>query len=149
MFGVSDKHTLSAINFTDSKGKIMDARISFPVEGEIVVPKDTRAVDIFEGINGMSFYRSFSIYVGYTTTLLEFVKKPGKISLIYARGDFHPAEDTIVCYDTPDKAHYVLARVDEGDFVVKDYDELIKLLNHISDTYKNVREDVASLRKKK
>ena len=156
MFGYSDKTTLTGFNAYNKKNEFLDYVISFPIMEDIEIPKDIREISIIEGQNESDLQRcktSFKIYVGQEGSIKEFTDeaKDGnlKFGITFDRG-IEPGEiislKTPICYYVENGVRHIFAKINKGDKVVANIDELKSLLLEISMRFEEYQEAIQGIK---
>ena len=150
MFGYEDKITLSAINAINKDGEIIDFHLSFPIEYDFDVPENILQMSIFEmrqdiGING---FNSFKIFIG-TASSIDNMLEDGRLKNTVIRENLHIERlDRSICYFDNEKGeHVIYSTVNPGDIVVKDIEEMKKILISISNEFGSIKSSIQRIKK--
>ena len=150
MFHYNDKVTLTAANSINKDGKIVNFNLSFPIKDEnLVVPEDIIQIYIYECTdNSFIGSISFKICVGKTTNLSTLVKSKEQFSFLDRNISIgiNRIDDKLCYYDDNSGKHVIFAKINKGDIVVKDTEELKKLLIYISNEFLNIKTSVSKIK---
>lgn len=150
MLGCSDKITLCAINFTNKDGEIVNYHLPFPIKEDFELPNDIIGVSIFETHLGICNYgfTAFNIYVGNITTIKGTIDhyNTGKGYKIIP-DNIKSIDDKLCYYNDNHDNWIVFAKINEGDIVVKDLEELKMVLITISNNFENIKEAISNIKK--
>ena len=137
MFGCYDKMTLSLVNAADTDGKLIPFSLTLPVGDEIIIPSQVASVDLFEYQEGFIAGGEivFSIFVGEKSTIDEMIDKNDGIGMHLKDEIEIPSVKTPVCYQVVNNKKKIYAVLEENDVVVKDHDELRKVISRLSSDY--------------
>ena len=118
MFHYNDKVTLTAANSVNKDGKITNFNLSFPIKNDnFIVPEDIIQIYIYECTdNSFLGSISFKICVGRTTNLSTLINLKEQFSFL------------------------------DRDIVVKDTEELKKLLIYISNEFLNIKTSISKIK---
>ena len=148
MFRCGDKLTLSCVNVVNRDGKIVDYNLSFPLEdSDFDIPNDVVEVSIFEAHDDVG-YISFKILVGEITDIEKICEDKYNAYMFDKRAfnEIKSIDDRLCYYYDPDGFYYVFAKVNEGDIVVSNIEELKMELIYISNHFKNIKDSIATIR---
>lgn len=148
MFRNGDKLTLSCINVINKGGKIIDYHISFPLEdSDFDIPEDVVEMSIFEGHDDIG-YLSFKICVGDITNLYKICNDKEGAYLFERRAfsDIKSPDDDICYYNDSNNVHIVFSKINEGDIVVSDIEELKRVLINISNNFKSIKDSIVMMK---
>jgi len=149
MLGCSDKITLCAINFTNKDGEIINYHLSFPLKEDFEIPEDVIQVSIFEAHQGFSNYgfTAFNIYVGNITTIKGTIDHYNTGKGYKVIPDKIKSVDAKLCYYNDNHDNWIVfAKINEGDIVVKDLQELKMILITISNNFENIKEAIGNIK---
>ena len=150
MLGFNDRFTLTATNAINKQGEELDYYLKLPIENDAAIPKDIIQISIAEyhmghGIHGTE---AFKIYIGKTINVdrlchddtkdVEF--RPNVVESV------DTPEDELCYFDSEDGKHIIFAKVNHGDIVVDNIDELKEALMVISKEYKNIEASISRIR---
>ena len=147
MFRQSDKMTLSVINVTDKNGKIIDLHLPFPIKDEsFEIPKNIVKVSIFEYHQNVvsDGFIAFNIYVGKITTLASLAEE-NKRCVVIPR-DIKHIDDKLCYYTDLDNKKVAFAKINPGDKVVADTEELHDILLRISRNFAQIKNAISSIK---
>lgn len=150
MFGNNDKITLTLVNAMDKNGRLLPFVLSLPVgDKDIVIPENVLKMDVFESNITFQEYGSvaFSIYVGKVSTVMSLFNE-NKNNLKISKGLNHIEDvDMPICYYTSDDGRNIIfAKVNDNDIVVKDTEELKKVIVNISKHFTKIKNEVSKIK---
>lgn len=152
MFGYNDKLTLTAVNVINKDGEIIDYNLSFPIdEDNFSIPKDIIQMSIFEyhEEREITGYEAFKIYVGKTTSIRKICESEAtnvkfKNNLIKK---LDSPDDKICYFDDSNGNHIMFSKINKGDIVVDNNDELKDALIYISNKFQNIKDSSLEIRR--
>ena len=150
MFRQEDKITLTCADTINRSGKILDFYIKFPIEKEIDIPQDILKMNVYEYCNGYESYicKVFKICVGKISKFSEICNlNSSKIKIEPNILKGLDSTDDLVCYYIDEEGKYnIYDKVNNGDIVVENIEKLKKVLIKISDSFKNIKESVSTIK---
>ena len=152
MFRKYDTVTLTAMNVYDRDGNLIYLTIPFPLKDEnIILPESTAVLSITEFHQGQIFHDQhvFNIYVGKVSTVGELVDRniiPRRSKVYVYPKDRRVIMDPVVYQEKNNNTCEIIATLEEGDIVVENVEELIRVLKQISDEFANIRNSVNKIR---
>ena len=148
MFRYGDKLTLSGINVVNKNGDIIDYHLSFPLEDtDFDIPKDVVEISIFEGHDDIA-YLSFKICVGDITNIYKICEDKQNVYLFEKRAfsEIKSPGDDICYYKDSNNAFVVFSKINIGDIVVSNIEELKMVLINISNRFKCIKNSIDMIR---
>ena len=150
MFHYNDKVTLTAANSINKDGKITNFNLSFPIKNDnFIVPEDIIQIYIYECTdNSFLGSISFKICVGRTTNLSTLVNSKEQFSFLDRNISIgiNRVDDKLCYYDDDNGKHVIFAKINKGDIVVRDTEELKNLLINISNEFLNIKTSVSKIK---
>ena len=149
MFRYGDKITLTGINAINKKGEIIDYVLSFPLEdSDFYIPEDIAEISVFEYHEGTANYGyvAFKICVGKKTSIRNICElKENNVK--FEKRIFKNVIDIDdpLCYYDEEGKHIVFARINPGDIMVSDIDDLRSALISVSNTFRNIKNNIAGI----
>ena len=145
MFGQNDKVTLTLINLRDIMGNVLPYSFKLPLEGDL--PENVVAMDVFlyqEGINNGA-KKAFSIYVGEKMTLKELVFKTKSFEVVVSENNELQPGSLLLVQNIMDRK-VALAIINENDIVVENREQLIMVVEEISDKFNDINKSLSMIR---
>ena len=152
MLGQDDKFFLSVSNVLNKNGEKYLIHMSLPTDFTYIsFPDDVVKVSVYEQEikKYNKIYNAFNILVGEVSTLEELDKKGENIALSEMLGKDNCIQvDDFVCYfrDEDDDC-VIFSKIEDGDVVVKDTEELEEKLKDISDDFKSIQKGINKIKK--
>jgi len=141
MFRENDKINLSLLNAKDIKGNIIPFSLPLPLDNkEYDIPNELVSVDVCEYHEGTVIGGAsvFSIYIGQKSTIERLFAK-GSNNKIKIKNKLEiPTVDTPICYQENDGVKTVFAVLKSQDIVVSDQNQLLQILEVISNEYATI-----------
>ena len=150
MFGDNDKLILTLINAKNINGEIIPFQLSLPLtDSNYNIPQELVAVDVFEYheglINGGNI--AFSIYIGETTNIDTLIKTD-RISKLKIQNNLElESINSSVCIQNKSGTLIVFANIQENDIVVNNIEELISVIEFLSNNLRVIKNSVAKIKK--
>ena len=145
MFGQNDKVTLTLINLRDIMGNVLPYSFKLPLEGDL--PENVVAMDVFlyqEGINNGA-KKAFSIYVGEKMTLKELVFKTKSFEVVVSENNELQPGSLLLVQNIMDRK-VASAIINENDIVVENREQLIMVVEEISDKFNDINKSLSMIR---
>ena len=145
MFGQNDKVTLTLINLRDIMGNVLPYSFKLPLEGDL--PENVGAMDVFlyqEGIN-IGAKKVFSIYVGEKMTLKELVFKAKSFEVVVSENNELEPDSLLLVQNIMDRK-VASAIINENDIVVENREQLIMVVEEISDKFNDINKSLSMIR---
>lgn len=145
MFGQNDKVTLTLINLRDIMGNVLPYSFKLPLEGDL--PENVVAMDVFlyqEGINNGA-KKVFSIYVGEKMTLKELVLKAKSFEVVVSENNELQPDSLLLVQNIMDRK-VASAIINENDIVVENREQLIMVVEEISDKFNDINKSLSIVR---
>ncbi len=145
MFGQNDKVTLTLINLRDIMGNVLPYSFKLPLEGDL--PENVVAMDVFlyqEGINNGA-KKAFSIYVGEKMTLKELVFKTKSFEVVVSENNELQPGSLLLVQNIMDRK-VASAIINENDIVVENREQLIMVVEEISDKFNDINKSLSIVR---
>ena len=145
MFGQNDKVTLTLINLRDIMGNVLPYSFKLPLEGDL--PENVVAMDVFlyqEGINNGA-KKAFSIYVGEKMTLKELVFKAKNFEVVVSENNELQPGSLLLVQNIMDRK-VASAIINENDIVVENREQLIMVVEEISDKFNDINKSLSMIR---
>lgn len=151
MLGVSDKLYLSIINFVSKDYKILPLNFKLPLEDEnLDISDDIISASVFE-YNESDFISGrvvLNIYVGKQSTLRDILNKFSDERITVENIEALNSIDESVCYfEDIDGNPVIFASLEDNDIVVKDVEELKKVIIKLSHYFMNIQNGISRIRK--
>lgn len=146
MFGVSDKINLSIINARDINGKILPISLKLPLNNNYSLPEELASVDIFESQEGTVHegHVIFSVYVGKVSTIKNIITEKKKLKILNNLDIY--SIDAPICIQNVLDEQILFAILNKQDIVVENKEQLIKVIELLSDSFKVVDDSVTKIR---
>ena len=150
MLGNNDKITLTLVNAMDRDGKLLPFSLSLPVGSkDIVIPENVLKIDVFE--SNITFQEHgivvFSIYVGKVSTVMSlFNEKKNHLEISKVLNRIKDVDTPICYYTSDDGRNIIFAKVNDNDIVVKDTEELKKVIVNISKHFTKIKNEVSKIK---
>lgn len=148
MFGKYDKVNLALINAKDVNGKILPFSSKLPLDGDCSLPDGLISIDVAEyhegSVNGGRIV--FSVYVGEISTIYDtFANDVNKNVKI--RENVKPDSiETPVLIQNISGHQVVSAVIDEQDVVVADHEQMVAVIEQLSDHFNRINDSVVKIR---
>ena len=145
MFGQNDKVTLTLINLRDIMGNVLPYFFKLPLEGDL--PKNVVAMDVFEyqeGINNGA-KKVFSIYVGEKMTLKQLVLKADSFEAVVPENIELQPDSLLLVQNIMDRK-VASAIINKNDIVVENREQLIMVVEEISDKFNDINKALSMVR---
>lgn len=145
MFGQNDKVTLTLINLRDIMGNVLPYSFKLPLEGDL--PKNVAAMDVFEyqeGINNGA-KKVFSIYVGEKMTLKQLVLKAKSFEVVVPENNELQPDSLLLVQNIMDRK-VASAIISKNDIVVENREQLIMVVEEISDKFNDINKSLSMVR---
>ena len=145
MFGQNDKVTLTLINLRDIMGNVLPYSFKLPLEGDL--PENVVAMDVFlyqEGIN-IGTKKVFSIYVGEKITLKELVFKAKSFEVVVSENSELQPDSLLLVQNIMDRK-VASAIISKNDIVVENREQLIMVVEEISDKFNDINKSLSMIR---
>jgi len=150
MFHFNDRITLTAANFRNKDDEIVNFIMPFPIdEKNFSIPKDIIQLSIMEGHIDSETYadEAFKICVGKTTNMYEACEDDTK-NMIFINSimlDYIESDEDELCYFERNNINYIFTRINQGDVVVANEEELKKVLIYISKNFRKFKDSVIAI----
>lgn len=146
MFRVSDKIGLSIINARDIDGNILPFSLKLPLNESFSIPDELVSVDVFENHEGLitGGNVAFKICIGRATTLKELVSEHKKIKT--KKNLYISSIDDSICIQDGLEEQVIFATLFWQDIVVENKEQLVKVIEMLSDSFKVVDDSVTKIR---
>lgn len=145
MFGQNDKVTLTLINLRDIMGNVLPYSFKLPLESDL--PKNVAAMDVFEyqeGINNGA-KKVFSIYVGEKMTLKQLVLKANSFGVVVPENIELQPDSLLLVKNIMDRK-VASAIISKNDIVVENREQLIMVVEEISDKFNDINKSLSMVR---
>lgn len=147
MFGQNDKLTLTLINARDIDGNILPFQLKLPLSNEYSLPKGIVSLDVFEYheglVNGGNIV--FSIYIGKITTINNLVNTNAMSNVKISKNIEIPSTDCSLCIQNISGKTIVFTTVNEQDIVVENKEELIYVIEQLSNNLNEIKNSVSKI----
>ena len=150
MFAYNDKITLVGVNAVNKDGQIMDFIVPFPINYYISIPTDLVQMSIFEYHEGHELFgrESIRLFVGKITSFRQLCEVRGEEFSIRNSifRTIQTGDDELCYFDSESGVHTIFGKVEKGDIVVDNIDELKQVLFDISDNFQNIQDSICKIR---
>lgn len=152
MFGENDKVYLSVSNAINKNGEKYIININLPNDfSTISFPDDVVKVTVKEKETrkNTKVYTTYNVLVGEKSTLADLDDNDESIALskMIEDEDCIQLDDQICYYRDEEDYCVIFAKVQEGDIVVRDIEELENKLNNISSEFEKIQKSISKIKK--
>lgn len=153
MFGYNDNFRLTATNTINKEGKMINYTLSFPVsEEDLIIPDNVIQMSVLEYHEGYQNYgyESFKICVGKTTSIKEMCELQQNNIEFYGNvlNNIETSNDKLCYLDDLTGKYSIFAKINDGDIVVENIEQLKDTLLLISNNFQNIKDSVLTIKGK-
>ena len=149
MFGNNDKITLTLINAKNIAGEILPFQLSLPLtDDNYTIPDDLVSIDVFEYHEGLvnGGNTVFSIYIGEVTSINNLIKSNTMSDVRISKNIVITSIDSPICIKDRLDKKIVFANINENDIVVNNKEELIFVINNLSNNLSIIKKTVSKVK---
>ena len=150
MFGNNDKITLTLINAKNIAGEILPFQLSLPLtDDNYTIPDDLVSTDVFEYHEGLvnGGNTVFSIYIGEVTSINNLIKSNTMSDVRISKNIVITSIDNPICIQDRLDKKVVFANIKENDVVVNNKEELIFVIQNLSNNMSVIKKSHTNIKK--